>query len=68
MFAVVVQNDNHIVEKVIRCRNLVEVQATLENLQPDMDSEYLMTGDLRNVTFDNKTYSFIRLETAFETV
>lgn len=70
MFVVVVQDDNLIVDKVIKCDTMVEVQSTLEALEPDMDSEYLIVGKISNVTFYNSdtntnyTYSFLKLENA----
>jgi hypothetical protein len=70
MYAVVVQNENLVVEKVIRCGTMIEVQTVLETLEPDMDAEYLVSGEASCLTFfnsssgDNKTYSFLKLENA----
>lgn len=70
MYTVVVQNENLVVEKVIRCDTMAEAQSVLETLEPYMDAEYLLSGDVSNVTFfnsssgTNKTYSFLKLEYA----
>jgi len=64
MYCVVVQNDYLVVEKVISCDTMAEVQAVLEALEPDMDSEYLVVGEASNLTYGLKTYSFRKLENA----
>jgi hypothetical protein len=49
MYTVVVQNENLVVEKVIRCDTMAEAQSVLETLEPYMDSEYLLSGDVSNI-------------------
>ena len=66
MFVVVVQDDNLIVDKVIKCDTMVEVQSVLEEIQPLMDAEYLTVGEADSVSFGNFTYSFRKLEVASE--
>lgn len=70
MYSVVVQDENLVVEKVIRCDTMAEAQSILETLEPYMDAEYLLSGDVSNVTFfnsssgSNHTYSFLKLDNA----
>lgn len=64
MYCVVVQNQYFVVTNCIKCETLAEVQNVLEELEPDMDCEYLISGEATICTFGNSTYSFYKLETA----
>lgn len=62
MYAVIIQDEHLVVKNIYRCRNMVEVQEVLEELEPSMDSEYLVSGEASTLTFYNKTYSVRKLE------
>lgn len=64
MYCLIIQDDMLVVDKVISCDTMVEVQETLEEIQPCLDSEYLLSGEVSSVTFGNFTYSFRKLDNA----
>lgn len=70
MYSIVVQDENLVVEKVIRCDTMAEAQSVLEVLEPDMDAEYLLNGEISCLTFfnsisgTNKTFTFVKLDYA----
>lgn len=64
MYCITVQNQYSVVTNCIQCNTMKEVQDVLDELEPDMDSEYLISGEASLLTFGDYTYSFRKLETA----
>jgi hypothetical protein len=62
MYAVVIQKGLK-VEKVISCDTLLNVQLTLETIEPDLDAKYLTSGEDVSVLFNETTYSVLDLKT-----
>lgn len=57
MYAVIIQDLGTLrINKVIECPSLYAVQEELEIIEPDMDSEYIINGDISAITFNETIY------------
>jgi len=68
MYCIVVQNQDCSVSQTIECDSLSQVQEVLEILEPNMDAQYLVSGEATNCTFGLFTYSFRKLEHALDII
>mgnify|MGYP001582537159 CR=1 FL=1 len=63
MYGIVIQaEDNLMVEKIIECETLKEVQEELESLENTIDWSYIATGDMTSITVGNKMYHLSSIE------